>query len=125
MERAVQLSPRDPQIGNWESRIGLLYLVQSRIDDATSGSKRRASLPRIYPGFTFASPPPIASKAKPSGPPQNSPKSSVSGAAASRFEHRPAEGRIFGTEENRSPLRNHFLRRPAQGWGARAMKTVA
>jgi tetratricopeptide (TPR) repeat protein len=34
MERAVRLSPRDPQIGNWESRIGLAYLVQSRIDDA-------------------------------------------------------------------------------------------
>ncbi len=34
MKRAAHLSPRDPQIGNWDSRIGLMYLVQSRIDDA-------------------------------------------------------------------------------------------
>jgi tetratricopeptide (TPR) repeat protein len=34
MERAADLSPRDPQIGNWDSRIGLMYLVQSRLDDA-------------------------------------------------------------------------------------------
>jgi TolB-like protein/DNA-binding winged helix-turn-helix (wHTH) protein len=34
MERAADLSPRDPQIGNWDSRIGLMNLVQSRLDDA-------------------------------------------------------------------------------------------
>ncbi len=48
MERAVQLSPRDPQIGNWESRIGLLYLVQSRIDDAILWlEKARVAAPDI------------------------------------------------------------------------------
>jgi TolB-like protein/DNA-binding winged helix-turn-helix (wHTH) protein/Tfp pilus assembly protein PilF len=48
MERAVRLSPRDPQIGNWESRIGLAYLVQSRIDDAVlSLEKARVAAPEL------------------------------------------------------------------------------
>jgi hypothetical protein len=49
MERAVHLSPRDPQIGNWDRRIGLVYLVQSRIDDAIFWlEKARVAAPELY-----------------------------------------------------------------------------
>jgi tetratricopeptide (TPR) repeat protein len=48
MERAVNLSPRDPQVGNWDSRIGLMYLVQSRIDDAILWLKKaRSAAPEL------------------------------------------------------------------------------
>ena len=48
MERAADLSPRDPQIGNWDSRIGLVYLVQSRIDDAVLWlEKARGAAPEL------------------------------------------------------------------------------
>ena len=48
MERATDLSPRDPQIGNWDSRIGLVYLVQSRIDDAVLWlEKAREAAPEL------------------------------------------------------------------------------
>ena len=33
-EQAIRLSPRDPYIGNWYSRIGIGHLLQSRIDEA-------------------------------------------------------------------------------------------
>jgi tetratricopeptide (TPR) repeat protein len=33
-EQAIRLSPRDPQIGLFYSRIGRAHLLQSRIDDA-------------------------------------------------------------------------------------------
>jgi len=33
-ERAIRLSPRDPGIGNWYYRIGLVHLLQSRADEA-------------------------------------------------------------------------------------------
>jgi TolB-like protein/Flp pilus assembly protein TadD len=48
MERAADLSPRDPQIGNWDSRIGLTYLVQSRLDDAVLWlEKARGAAPEL------------------------------------------------------------------------------
>jgi TolB-like protein/DNA-binding winged helix-turn-helix (wHTH) protein/Tfp pilus assembly protein PilF len=33
-EQAIRLSPRDPNIGNWYYRIGLVHLLQSRADEA-------------------------------------------------------------------------------------------
>lgn len=33
-EKAIHLRPRDPLIGIWYSRIGVVHLLQSRIDDA-------------------------------------------------------------------------------------------
>jgi TolB-like protein/DNA-binding winged helix-turn-helix (wHTH) protein/Tfp pilus assembly protein PilF len=48
MERAADLSPRDPQIGNWDSRIGLVYLVQSRTNEATLWlEKSRGAAPEL------------------------------------------------------------------------------
>jgi TolB-like protein/class 3 adenylate cyclase/Tfp pilus assembly protein PilF len=34
VERAIRLSPRDPSIGSWFGRIGLVHLLQSRTDKA-------------------------------------------------------------------------------------------
>lgn len=34
VERAIRLSPRDPALGIWFGRIGLVHLLQSRIDHA-------------------------------------------------------------------------------------------
>jgi TolB-like protein/class 3 adenylate cyclase len=34
VERAIQLSPRDPQLGAWYEQIGEAHLLQSRIEDA-------------------------------------------------------------------------------------------
>ena len=34
MERAVRLSPRDGQIANWYWRIGVVHLLESRLDAA-------------------------------------------------------------------------------------------
>jgi tetratricopeptide (TPR) repeat protein len=33
-EQAIRLSPRDPYIGGWYARIGIVHLLQSRTDDA-------------------------------------------------------------------------------------------
>jgi TolB-like protein/DNA-binding winged helix-turn-helix (wHTH) protein len=34
IERAIELSPRDPMVGVWFARLGLVHLLQSQIDDA-------------------------------------------------------------------------------------------
>ena len=34
VERAIRLSPRDPQLGVWYENIGLAHLLQSRTDEA-------------------------------------------------------------------------------------------
>jgi adenylate cyclase len=34
LEQVIRLSPRDPQIGVWFARIGLVHLLQSRIGEA-------------------------------------------------------------------------------------------
>jgi tetratricopeptide (TPR) repeat protein len=34
VEKAIRLSPRDGQIASWYSRIGVVHLVQSRLDEA-------------------------------------------------------------------------------------------
>jgi tetratricopeptide (TPR) repeat protein len=34
VEHAIRLSPRDPDLHHWYTRIGLVHLLQSRIDDA-------------------------------------------------------------------------------------------
>jgi adenylate cyclase len=39
VERAIRFSPRDPQLGVWYLQIGLVHLLQSRTDEAPSGSK--------------------------------------------------------------------------------------
>jgi len=36
IERAIRLSPRDPQLGVWYEMTGLVYLYQSRADEAVA-----------------------------------------------------------------------------------------
>jgi tetratricopeptide (TPR) repeat protein len=40
LEQVIRLSPRDPQIGVWFARIGLVHLLQSRIDEAVKWLER-------------------------------------------------------------------------------------
>jgi adenylate cyclase len=35
-EQAIRLSPRDPRMGNWYWRIGMIHLLQSRTEEATA-----------------------------------------------------------------------------------------
>jgi tetratricopeptide (TPR) repeat protein len=47
-ERAIRLSPRDPRVANWYWRIGRVYLLQSRTDEAILWCERaRATNPRL------------------------------------------------------------------------------
>lgn len=51
-ERAIRLSPRDPQIGIWYFRIGVAHPLQSRIDEAIEWLERArgadAALPYVH-----------------------------------------------------------------------------
>jgi adenylate cyclase len=49
-EQAIRLSPRDPNIGYWHFRIGLVHLLQLRLDEAISSLERAAG---IAPGLSF------------------------------------------------------------------------
>jgi tetratricopeptide (TPR) repeat protein len=47
-EQAIRLSPRDPRLPNWYWRIGMVHLLQSRIDDASVWLERaRSANPRL------------------------------------------------------------------------------
>jgi TolB-like protein len=46
IERAIRLSPRDPDIGTFYARIGVVHLLQSRIDESIAWSeKARPAMP--------------------------------------------------------------------------------
>jgi len=49
-QQAIRLSPRDPQIGFWYSRIGQAHLLQSRLDEAILWFERARS---VEPGIPF------------------------------------------------------------------------
>jgi adenylate cyclase len=45
-EQAIRLSPRDPNIGEWYARIGVVHLLRSRIDEAVLWlEKARSAMP--------------------------------------------------------------------------------
>ena len=50
-EKAIRLSPRDGQIGNWYFRIGVVHLVQSRIDEAIVWLEKARSAIPATPAF--------------------------------------------------------------------------
>jgi TolB-like protein/DNA-binding winged helix-turn-helix (wHTH) protein/cytochrome c-type biogenesis protein CcmH/NrfG len=53
-EQAIRLSPRDPQIGYWYHRIGMVYLLQSRIAEAIPRlEKGRATIPTFPLAYSF------------------------------------------------------------------------
>jgi Flp pilus assembly protein TadD len=46
MDQAIRLSPRDPQLGIWYNQIGLVHLLQSRVDEAIVWLERaRSTIP--------------------------------------------------------------------------------
>ncbi len=54
-EQAIRLSPRDPQIGLFLSRIGFAHLLESRIDQAIVWCERARNATPAHPQFrTFA-----------------------------------------------------------------------
>ena len=52
MEQAIRLSPRDPRIGIWYCRIGIVHLLQSRTDEAILWLEKARS---ANPGHPMAS----------------------------------------------------------------------
>src|SRR6266446_4866994 len=50
-ERAIRLSPRDPQIGLFYSRIGCAHLLRSRIDEAIIWCERARNATPAHPQF--------------------------------------------------------------------------
>jgi len=50
-ERAIRLSPRDPQIGLFYSRIGCVHLLQSRFDDAIVWCEKARNATPAHPQF--------------------------------------------------------------------------
>jgi len=50
-ERAIRLSPRDPQIGLYYSRIGCLHLLQSRTEEATAWYEKARNAAPAHPQF--------------------------------------------------------------------------
>ena len=50
-ESAIRLSPRDPQIGLFYSRIGSAHLLQSRVDDAIAWYERARNATPAHPEF--------------------------------------------------------------------------
>lgn len=120
MERAVHLSPRDPQIGNWDRRIRLVYLVQSRIDDAIFWlEKARVAAPELYwVHLRLASAYGLKGETNRAAVEIASPTDEPSWR---RLEHRPSEGGRNFPDENQCPVRNHLFRGPTQSGDAGAM----
>jgi adenylate cyclase len=50
-ERAIRLSPRDPQIGLFYSRLGCAHLLQSRIDEAIIWCEKARNATPAHPQF--------------------------------------------------------------------------
>ena len=54
MERAILLSPRDPQLGVWYLQVGLVHLLQSRTDDAVIWLERARNATPAHPSIRSA-----------------------------------------------------------------------
>jgi tetratricopeptide (TPR) repeat protein len=51
VEQAIRLSPRDGQIGNWYFRIGVVHLLQSRMEEAIVWLEKAPSANPEHPSF--------------------------------------------------------------------------
>jgi TolB-like protein/class 3 adenylate cyclase len=49
-ELAIRLSPRDPRIANWYWRIGMIHLLQSRLEQAVLWLEKARSVNPVVPG---------------------------------------------------------------------------
>jgi len=54
VERAILLSPRDPQLGVWYLQVGLVHLLQSRTDDAVIWLERARNATPAHPSIRSA-----------------------------------------------------------------------
>jgi tetratricopeptide (TPR) repeat protein len=54
VERAIRLSPRDPQLGVWYLQVGLVHLLQSRTDDAIIWLERARHATPAHPSIRSA-----------------------------------------------------------------------
>ena len=124
-ERALRLSPRDPEIGNWYFRIGSAHLLQSRTDEAIFWlEKARAATPEppqphaclaaayALKGETERATAELAEARRLSG-------------EGSLFEHRSNEGPNYAGAGDPRLARGHLFRRPAQSRGAGGMTAAS
>jgi TolB-like protein/Tfp pilus assembly protein PilF len=128
VEKAIRVSPRDGQIPSWYWRIGVVHLVQSRLDEAIRWFEKarganpgRPAPPRLARLF-------LCPQRRLGPRRRRTRRSPEAEQRRSLFEYCPAEGRrIFRGGEGPRLVRNHFLRRPAQGRSAGGMNgsTVA
>jgi tetratricopeptide (TPR) repeat protein len=102
IERAIRLSPRDPNIGVWYSQIGLVYLLQSRTDEAVIWLERARNVNPALP-FVHAA---LASGYGLKGEPER--------AAAELAEARRlrGEGSLSSISQARKRLREQFVAAP-------------
>ena len=101
-ECAIRLSPRDPRLPNWYWRIGMVHLLQSRVDEAIAWLERaRSANPRLPgPHAWLASAYALIGDPE-SSPARNSPRRGGSAAirrysSIARFKQR----RLLGLAEN-------------------------
>jgi tetratricopeptide (TPR) repeat protein len=73
-QRAIRLSPRDPQVWLYYFWIGQVHLLQSRLDEAILWFERAHTANSISPFLTLTLPPPSVSRVTEGAPPPNSPK---------------------------------------------------
>ena len=98
-ERAIRLSPRDPEIGLFYGRIGRAHLLQSRIEEAIEWHEKARNAIPAHPGFrTFLA---AAYALKGDTGRAAARRSPQAGGGRSLFQHRPLAGRwILGSSES-------------------------
>ena len=121
-EQAIRLSPRDAFTSNFCSRIGLVHLLQSQIDDAILWyEKARTSNPGVpFPHAYLAASYALKGEIDRASVELNEARRLAP--RRSLFEHRPCKSHrdhrragILGCAENPRTVRSHLFRRPAQG----------
>ena len=128
-EQAIRLSSRDPAIGNYYTRTGLVHLLQSRIDEAIVWFEKARSAIRKISELVPTSLLFMLSRARASAPPPSAPKPAdwsptvVIRASRAWGPPEPSAAPGMGGAEGRRPVRSHILRRPAQGWHAGGVNT--
>ena len=115
-EQAIRLSPRDPVIGTFYYRIGIVNLLQSRTDEAILWLEKACNanpvhpLPRAPPSFRLCPQRPDRTRRCRAG---RSPEAEW---RQPFFEPCSLDGRpIFRGTEGPCPIRDHLSRWPAQG----------
>ena len=122
-ERAIRLSPRDPQIGLFYSRIGCVHLLQSRTDEAIVWCEKARNAAPAHPQFRIFLASAYALKGDTERAAAGSPKH-ADGSETIVMPASPACGPpILGGAKSPRSGRNHLFRRPAQGRSAGGMNT--